>query len=320
MGVVGHCDQGATYPTYTGYTLALVEDFPAAVNLDTDPLFTWSDGSPESGQTRFREQQLAFANGMMTITAESMCPTPAAPCIPGSISYADAALNMNFGMTPPMNVWSGEFRTKYNNYRYGRYEVRYSAPASNPMYAANPAGSVNDGNFLSSMFIFRTPRWATWNEIDFELEPTIPTSVSSNVVNGMNLMAYPYMTHDAPATAPGGAGYANTQMHVYAFEWTSASITWYLDGKMIRQFSGTAADPIPTKSAKIMMNLWVFGSAAAFGDPTKNVYPFTATYDYFRFYKWSGETTYPCAPTPTCLPAGDVLDSQNNPNEPNYPN
>ena len=73
------------------------------------------------------------------------------------------------------------------------------------------------------------------------------------------------------------------------------------------------------------MNLWIFFSNAAFGDPTKNTYPFVATYDYFRFYKWNQETTYPCSPTPTCLPATDYQvkgvteGSQNNPNETGYP-
>jgi beta-glucanase (GH16 family) len=230
-----------------------------------------------------------------------------------------------------MNVWSGEFRTKYNNYRYGRYEARYAAPSSNPAYAANPAGNVGNGNFLATMFIFRTPKWSTWNEIDVELEPTIPTNVAFNVVDGTGLTTYPYMTHDAAGNVSGGAGYANNQWHTYAFEWLPTGITWYLDGKALPAtaarggyvngvYTGMASDPIPSKSAKIMMNLWIFGSSAAFGDPAKNKYPFSATYDYFRFYKSNTETTYPCSPTPSCLPAADVMDSQNNPNEPNYPN
>jgi hypothetical protein len=95
---------------------------------------------------------------------------------------------------------------------------------------------------------------------------------------------------------------------------------------MVHTFAGTANDPIPSLSAKIMMNLWIFALNTAnpgqtpFGNPTLNQYPFSSTYDYFRFYKWSQETTYPCTPTPTCLSAADVMDSQNNPNEPNYPN
>jgi hypothetical protein len=318
-GVAGHCDEGATYPTYAGYTLALVEDFPAPIDLDTDPVFTWSDGSPSGGQARFREQQISFANGTMIITADSTCPSPAAPCIPSSLSYAESAVNANTGTVAAMNVWSGEFRTKYNNYRYGRYEVRYNAPSSNPTYGANPGANTNNGNFLSTMFAFRTPKWLTWNEIDIELEPSIPTSVAYNVIDAQNQDNYPEGNNAAGNTAA-IAGYNNTQTHTYAFEWTPTSVTWYLDGTMINQFDGTASDPIPSKSAKIMMNLWIFASSAAFGNPSNNMYPFSATYDYFRFYKWAQETTYPCSPTPTCLSTDDTQYSQNNPNETGYPN
>jgi len=158
--VVGHCDPGATYPKYSGYTLALVEDFPGPIDLDNDPVFTWSDGSPEAGQTRFRKEQITFANGQMLIKAESSCPTPAAPCIPSSISYAESAKGANSGTVAAMNVWSGEMRTKYNNYRYGRYEAKYRAPSANPGHETDPA---NSGNFLSTFFIFRTPKWQVWN-------------------------------------------------------------------------------------------------------------------------------------------------------------
>jgi hypothetical protein len=68
-----------------------------------------------------------------------------------------------------------------------------------------------------------------------------------------------------------------------------------------------------------MMNLWVFASAAAFGDPTNNVYPFHADYDWFRFYKWDTEPMYPYDNPKTQLPPGDVDFSQNNPSELVYP-
>ena len=66
-----------------------------------------------------------------------------------------------------------------------------------------------------------------------------------------------------------------------------------------------------------MMNLWVF-SGNAFGDCVNNKYPFHASYGYFHFYKADSET-YPCTPTPACLPAADKTKSaQNTPKEVNY--
>jgi hypothetical protein len=35
-------------------------------------------------------------------------------------------------------------------------------------------------------------------------------------------------------------------------------------------------------------------------------------YDWFRFYKWDMETTYPCSPVPTCLPMTDLDGAKNN--------
>jgi hypothetical protein len=69
-----------------------------------------------------------------------------------------------------------------------------------------------------------------------------------------------------------------------------------------------------------MMNLWVFASAAAFGNPANNTYPFTSEYDWFRFYKSDAETMYPVADPKTGLPAGDVDFSRNNSAETTYPN
>ena len=73
-------------------------------------------------------------------------------------------------------------------------------------------------------------------------------------------------------------------------------------------------------SFRILMNsLWIFASSAAFGNPAQNQYPFSAKYDWFRFYKLDSETTYPCSPTPACLPAEDkTKSSQNNPKEQAY--
>jgi hypothetical protein len=39
-------------------------------------------------------------------------------------------------------------------------------------------------------------------------------------------------------------------------------------------------------------------------------------YDYFRFDKAAtGESTYPCSPTPGCIAHSDIIMSKNNPND-----
>ena len=323
-GVVGHCDAGVTaasYPTYPGVTLALVEDFPAPMDLDSDPIFTWSDGAPANGQTRFRKEQITFTGGKMVITAQNPdgCPVSTAnpngngkvaACIPPGTSYAEPAKDSNMGMTYGMGVWSGEIRTKYNNYRYGRYEAKFHAPTANP--------DITQGDFLSTMFVFRTPKWNIWNELDFELEPTISKQVAGNAINIMGRTDYPNDANDAWTSTMGlPAGYKNTDEHVYAIDWEPTSVTWYVDGQVTQTFTGKQNDPVPTSSAKIMMNLWVF-DGNAFGLGQNNKFPFSSEYEYFRYYKSAQETTYPCSPTPSCLPPADLTDAQNNPSETNY--
>jgi hypothetical protein len=301
-GVKGHCnaDTGAV-DKYAGYTLALAEEFDAPIDLDNDPVWTWSDGGPPEGQARFQEKGITFAGGQMIITATS-------ENVPASASYAECAQNMMTGQAHACTVSSGEFRTKYNNYRYGRYEAKITSPIED-------AGGA-DGNYLATLFAFRTPKWQDWNEIDIELEANIKTSVAWNMVNAQNRTGYPMDKADA-GSGMMPAGFKITDAHVYAFEWQPTKVVWYMDGTMIHSDAGGAA-AVPTLSAKIMMNLWVFASAAAFGNPANNKYPFHSAYDYFRFYKWNMETMYPVA-DPKTLPAGDVDFSKNNPKETVYP-
>lgn len=100
-----------------------------------------------------------------------------------------------------------------------------------------------------------------------------------------------------------------------AREWLPDRITWYIDGKAVRSHYG-GHPPIPDKSAKIMMNLWIFGPKANFGGKHihNNRYPMTSEYDWFRFYKWDGEDTYPCAGfSSACLSSDDTYLDGNNP-------
>jgi beta-glucanase (GH16 family) len=315
-GVIGHCDPSATYPTYPGFTLALAEDFCGALDLDHDPVWTWSDGAPADGDTWFDKSQITFSNGKMLITAIKQT-IPA-----GYTSYAESDYNSATGKPTGRHFLSGELRTKYNNYRYGRYEVSFKAPVAVPT-------SPNLGGYLATMFTFRTPKWLTWNEVDLELEPinsSMPAlhKIAGNVVDLVNPGAgVPGYPDGASFLAdPMVPTYVQTDFHTYAFEWTAAGVNWFLDGKMIHNYAGGTGNggpmpKLPSLSAKIMMNMWVF-FGTAFGDPTPNVYPLVAQYDSFHFYQAAGET-YPCSPTPSCLSAGDTKFSQNNKNETPYP-
>ena len=294
-GGTGTGGGGTNAPTYPGYTLVIDQGFDAPINLDTDKTWTWSDGALSEGQVRYTKEAITFADGHMKITTSK----PAAP-IAGGQSFAE---NGNVGAFP---LQSGEFRTKFNNYRYGRYEASIKAPI--PV-----AADMAAGNFINTLFTFRTPKIEDWREIDIEIIAGGVNKVFSNIVYADGKSDYGQTMNSAAAvTAPAGLD-TRAMFHTYAFVWKADGITWYIDNSptAVRTFAGGASPPIPNKSAKIMMSMWVFGGSYAFGgvDGEKNVYPFTAEYDFFRFYKQDGEM-YPM--DPAALPAEDLNKSKNN--------
>ncbi len=206
---------------------------------------------------------------------------------------------------------SGELRTKYNNFKYGYYEFRMKPPVS------------TTGNFIAAAFTFRTPKWQNWRELDIELQAankamTVPT----NVIVGENQPAFSAAISDELDLAVN----FNTQadFHTYGFDWEPTVVNFYVDRATNptprRVYPAGSKLPIPNKSAKIMMNFWLFLSNALGGGlPANNVYPMTMQIDYVHFYKSDQEPFYPCAPTPACLSDAVHLEdldfSKNNPTD-----
>ena len=54
--------------SYTRYNSK--EEFNAPLDLDTDPIWTWSDGGLYEGDVRFVKEQISFSDGKMKITAK----------------------------------------------------------------------------------------------------------------------------------------------------------------------------------------------------------------------------------------------------------
>jgi beta-glucanase (GH16 family) len=296
-GVLGHPGPGP-YPAYSGFTLALVEEFDAPLDLDNDAIWTWSDGGLAEGMVRFIKEQITFQSGNMILTADTK---PAALSIPPK-SYAEN------GNVAQKALVSGELRTKYNDFRYGRYEVRLKPPTSN-------------GNFISTLFVFRTPKNLFWREIDVELTANNLAGLGTNVYRqDNNTTGYDGAFADVGLDPISGMTNVQQDFHIYAIEWMPDHINWYVDGQLTRTKDATHGNnktvTVPEMSAKILMNLWIF-DGNGFGGTGTNQYPLKATYDWFRFYKANApvETTYPCTPTPGCLPPGDVIRSKNNPDD-----
>lgn len=293
--VYGHPDPSKEYPVYDGFTLTLVEEFNAPLDLDSDPVWTWSDGGLYEGAVRFVKEQISFSGGKMKITVK---PNPGIAT--QSCSHAEV------GKVASKPLVSGELRTRRNMFRYGRYEVRMKAPDVQP---GNPD---IDGNFVATMFVFRDAKFHHWREIDIEVTGDRKNSVTTNVLSADNTEWW--RESIAASRESSVSGNAREDFHTYGFEWLPNKVTWYIDGKVVRTHYG-GRPPIPDKSAKIMMNLWIFGPKANFGgkDIYNNRYPMTSEYDWFRFYKWDGESTYPCPGSGSCLTSDDRYLDGNNP-------
>jgi hypothetical protein len=309
-GIIGHptkpCD---TIPVYPGVKLKLVEDFDSPIDLDKDDIWTYSDGFSDQAQARFIKGAITFANGSALITMNK--PAGGAPIGP---TYAEGNMGAN-GYPAPFNFaspqTSGELRTKYNNFKYGYYEFRIKPPTN------------TTGNFIAAAFTFRTPKWQDWRELDIELQAagksrTVPT----NVIVGENQGGWSPGISDAKDLTVNYDTQAD--FHTYGFDWEPNVVNFYIDRATnptpVRVYATGSKLPIPNKSAKIMMNFWLFPSnALGGGDPANNTYPMSMQVDYVHFYKSDQEPFYPCTPTPACLSDAthkeDLDYSKNNPTD-----
>jgi len=284
------------YPEHDGFTLFLVEEFDEPIDLDNDPIWTWSDGGLAEGQTRFVKEQLKFEDGKMKIMVEKNPGVEVQPC--------SRAMSSELWTMP---LISGELRTRHNWFRYGRYEARIKAPS---IHEDNP---WIDGNYISTMFLYRDANFHHWREIDFEITGDTPHSVTTNMLYADYTLDWsPKIQHSVHHAIRGNT---RNDFHTYAFEWLPDRVTWYIDGKKIRELK-QGRTPIPNMSGKIMMNLWIFGEHAYFGGRQmhNNQYPLHSEYDWIRFYKWKGDKEYPCDGLSTdCLKHEDTFLSGNNP-------
>ena len=290
QGVLGHPTQPcASIPTYPGVKIALVEDFDSPLDLDADPIWTYSDGFSDQAQARFIKSAISFANGSAQITMDR--PAGGAPPGPTYAESTQAAFPAPVNTNPALT--SGELRTKYNNFKYGYYEFRIKPPVN------------TTGNFIAAAFVFRTPKWQDWRELDIELQAANKSRVvPTNVIVGQNQGGWNPGISDALDVSVSFDTQAD--FHTYGFDWQPTVVHFYIDRATnpnpVRTYSTGAKLPIPNKSAKIMLNFWLFTSnALGGGSPANNQYPMTMQVDYVRFYKSDQEPFYPCTPTPACL-------------------
>jgi len=274
----------------------LVEEFDSPMDLDSDPIWTWSDGGLIEGQIRYVKEGIKFEDGKMKIEVSDGAPRNVQTC-----SHAETAL------ITEKKLSSGEIRTKHNMFRYGRYEARIKAPS------VQPGDTTINGNFVATMFVFRDGKYKHWREVDIEITGNTVDALHTNVLSADDTWEWNAEMGEEEDTTVGTN--ERSAFHTYAIEWLPHRITWFFDGKIIRQKTGGKV-PIPSLSTKIMMNTWVYDDRALFGgkEIENDHFPLHTEYDWIRFYKWDGDLHYPCAGMGTqCLTKDDRYLSSNNP-------
>lgn len=270
---------------YEGFTLQVDERFD---RLDSE---LWRPGDGAVGGEsicRFQDQGVVVEDGKLKLVIR---PEDIAPG--WSVDH-----NQEKG---PYKFVCGELRTKDElSYHYGRIEVRMKAP-----------NRETASGYISSLFTYRfekdetsdTPDSVEWEEIDVELEGGRPDKFQANLIYGKDTWEW-WRTRVYGAWEDKIEVGPVDEWRVFAIEWLPDSISWYVDGELVRTLTSRDIDcdpecippqeqptPIPNNPTTIIMNFWIpndeiqdyFG-----GNKERNIYPMTTEYDWFRYYAWDG--------------------------------
>lgn len=157
---------------------------------------------------------------------------------------------------------------------YGTYEVRMKPAALNP-------------GIVSAFFTFTGPPHGTpHDEIDFEFIANRGHAVDASYHakgNGGRILSVP-LEFDARA------GYND-----YAFHWTPDRLTWYANGKVLRDVTRSEGEEYPTTPGKIIISLWSGSEKlkdwlGIFAYPGA---PLVASYEHIAFTKLGDDCQFP---------------------------
>lgn len=170
--------------------------------------------------------------------------------------------------------------------KYGRFEFRAKFPTGQGYWPAlwmMPEDSVYGG-------------WAASGEIDiFENRGNNPINVLGTIHYGGS---YPNNTHSSGPSFNFSNGDSVTNFHVYALEWTTNAIRWYVDDVLYETQTSWWSSSNPTNISirnpypapfdqpfYLIMNLAVGGNFGGNPDGT-TTFPGEMLVDYVRVYDW----------------------------------
>ena len=174
------------------------------------------------------------------------------------------------------------------SHKYGRFEFYARLPQGQGYWPAlwmMPQGAVYGG-------------WAASGEIDvMENKGSNPTNVLGTIhFGGM----YPNQAQSFGPSYTFPSGDSVTNFHLYALEWTTDTISWYVDNQLYETQTSWWSSSNPTNTSirnpypapfdqpfYIIMNLAIGGNFGGNPDGT-TVFPGEMQVDYVRVYDWVG--------------------------------
>jgi endo-1,3-1,4-beta-glycanase ExoK len=166
----------------------------------------------------------------------------------------------------------GELQS-HDFYGYGTYEVRMKPAALSP-------------GLVSAFFTYTgSPHHNPHDEIDFEFVAARHNSVDTTYhANDVGYVESPLLDIDPRA------GFND-----YAFHWTPDRITWYVNGKVLREVKRSADAEFPTTPSRIYISIWT-GTEVLNSWLGPFVYPgapLVASYEHIAYTKLGDDCQFP---------------------------
>jgi beta-glucanase (GH16 family) len=182
-----------------------------------------------------------------------------------SIKISLIALIISSGFLSIAKEFKGaEYRTK-DTYLYGRFEVRMK--------------SAHRDGMLASFFTYFDGT-GIWNEIDLEIMGRYDDDVQFNTIAPTQTN---HVGHVPMSSSP------HQNYHIYAFEWTPAYVSWFVDGVEVLKQIGSHIQTL-TQPQKIMMNIWNPQYEIWAGKFYPEALPAFAFYDWVSYYTYTPGT------------------------------
>lgn len=162
----------------------------------------------------------------------------------------------------------------HNSMSYGKYVMHMRA--------------AKGGGVISAFFLWKNGSempGVFWEEVDIEvMGKDNAESWQSNIITGMD---EPRITTEQEHLADFSFG---DDYHTFTLEWTQNSLTWLVDGEIVRASTAPDDDQVDdlVSPAQMRFNVWASESPEWAGAWDDGILPVYMLVDWVEYYEWNG--------------------------------